>query len=175
MKNEPKVLISAKVKPSTLNAIKADAEKDDRTVSYIAAQILDNYYKPKKDKMDEFQETIDTNMSLKGELLDAYFDTFWDAGMRKIGKKKAQSLFNKIILKLGYTYAGSFTGNLVRDIQKRLKINQLGFAEMHPTTYLNGERWNDEIREPTNGQAKSTFDELTDKTWAVGIVDALKQ
>jgi len=44
MKNEQKVLLSAKVKPSTRKGIEKDAEKDDRTVSYIAAQILDNHY-----------------------------------------------------------------------------------------------------------------------------------
>tara|TARA_R110000851_G_scaffold303263_1_gene460802 strand:+ start:1650 stop:2270 length:621 start_codon:yes stop_codon:yes gene_type:complete len=78
-----------------------------------------------------------------------HFDEFWASGIRKVNKKKAQSLFNNILKKQGDKDA--FTARLALDIANRLTSNQLGFAEMHPTTYLNGERWNDEVM--TNDQS----------------------
>ena len=84
---------------------------------------------------------------IKGGLVegDRLFELFWAAGMRKVNKKKAKPLFLAFIKKAGATYEEAYTNNLIQDIQMRLNSNQLGFAEMHPTTYLNGERWNDEV------------------------------
>lgn len=77
---------------------------------------------------------------------DLLFDEFWKSGIRKANKKKAQSLFNNLLKKQGTPH--KFTDMLIADIQERLRINQQGFSEMHPTTYLNGERWNDEKVNP---------------------------
>jgi len=71
------------------------------------------------------------------------FDLFWESGIRKVNKKKAKSLFNNLLKK--QDDIGVFTSKLCRDVSARLNSNQLGFAEMHPTTYLNGERWKDEV------------------------------
>jgi len=73
----------------------------------------------------------------------AMFDWFWAAGMKKTNKKKAHSLFKSLLKK--QDDAVVFTRMLIADVEARLNSNQLGFAEMHPTTYLNGERWNDEV------------------------------
>lgn len=70
------------------------------------------------------------------------FEQFWHAGMRKINKKKARSLFDRVIKK--QEQQELFTQYLVTDIQKRLDLCQFGFSSMHPTTYLNQERWNDD-------------------------------
>jgi len=88
---------------------------------------------------------------------DRLFELFWLAGMKKTNKKKAKPLFLTIIKKAGPTYEEATTTMLIGDIQKRLNSNQLGFAEMHPTTYLNGERWNDEVinHENTTGTSQS--------------------
>ncbi len=77
-----------------------------------------------------------------------HFETFWNAGMRKISKKKAQSLFNNL-LKKSKTEPAMFAEMLCKDVRARIQANQLGFADMHPTTYLNGERWTDDIHSPT--------------------------
>jgi hypothetical protein len=76
--------------------------------------------------------------------LDELFEQFWNAGMVKVNKKKARQIFTKLAKKEEDVF--SFTENLIIDIQKRLEIRQLGFSAMHPTTYLNGERWDDEYR-----------------------------
>lgn len=79
-------------------------------------------------------------------LIELAFDLFWSSGIRKVNKKKSLSIFKSLAKK---NCTKDFTvelmaGSMVTDIKQRLANNQLGFAEMHPTTYLNGERWNDE-------------------------------
>lgn len=81
--------------------------------------------------------------------LDLLFDKFWLSGIRKVNKKKARPLFLKILAKEDDKVF--FASSLCNDVHLRLMANQLGFAEMHPTTYLNGERWNDEIKPPQLG------------------------
>ena len=73
------------------------------------------------------------------------FDDFWHSGIRKVNKKKAKALFSNLLKKPRELSKLDFTYRLIQDIKTRLASNQLGFAEMHPTTYLNGERWNDEV------------------------------
>ena len=98
------------------------------------------------------------------------FEQFWRSGIRKVNKKKTLALFNNLLKK--QTDAASFTEILILDVKARLNSNQLGFAEMHPTTYLNGERWEDAInhRLPALAERKTTFENLTDRSWADSII-----
>ena len=75
------------------------------------------------------------------------FDFFWEAYPKKVNKKRAKEiwcgkikpsreLFKQII---GHIYSMSKT----REWSK-----QGGTFIPHPTTYLNGERWEDEIPKP---------------------------
>ncbi len=74
---------------------------------------------------------------------DHLFDQFWASGIRKSNKKKARLAFDRALPREGKPF---FTDRLCRDIAARIHADQLGFTEMHPTTYLNGERWEDEIK-----------------------------
>ena len=91
------------------------------------------------------------------------FEIFWDAGMRRVNKKAARKAFDRII-KLEDDKE-EFVFMLQQDIKKRLAAAQFGFDAMHPATYLNGERWQDEIRQ-VNSRLLHT---LTDRSWADGI------
>jgi hypothetical protein len=97
----------------------------------------------KKDKDSDNESDKDSIKTLDQNEFDRRFELFWLSGIRKVNKKKTKSLFNNL-LKNYYGDPDEFVGELIADVQARLKLNQLGFAEMHPTTYLNGERWNDE-------------------------------
>ena len=94
------------------------------------------------------------------------FERFWLSGMRKVNKKKAASLFGALLKKATPTYEEAFTNQLVKDVKRRIESNQLGFAEMHPTTYLNGERWNDEVI-PNGNQDKSGQHQRAPKRTAI--------
>jgi uncharacterized protein YdaU (DUF1376 family) len=97
------------------------------------------------------------------------FNQFWFAGMSKTNKKKAAALFGRVLSK--QSNPGEFTAMLCSDIKNRLAANQLGFAEMHPTTYLNGERWNDQQPAHRPAEKSSLIGMLTDRSWADGFID----
>ena len=102
---------------------------------------------------------------------DAMFEMFWNAGMRKVNKKKARPLFIKIV-KAQKISAWDATHRLIDDIKQRLiDEKQFGFDGMHPTTYLNGERWEDEhvkAKIPTSPLEMTTQQMLNDRSWAEG-------
>lgn len=99
-------------------------------------------------KTENTQETPVDNISI-----DQVFEQFWNAGMVKTGKKKALSIFTSIV-KRDKLDAGEFAAKLEADVRARVKAGQFGFDKLHPTTYLNGERWNDAA--PAPGHKPST-------------------
>ena len=76
--------------------------------------------------------------------LDAGFSTFWAAGMVKTGKKASRKAFAAAV-KRHKAAPVAFGERLAEDVRRRLAAGQMGFDRMHPTTYLNGDRWEDEI------------------------------
>ena len=100
------------------------------------------------------------------------FEIFWNSGMRKLNKKKAKTIFSRLGKASGD--ALSLAMSLRFDIQTRIKLKQFGFDSMHPTTYLNGERWEDEMPK-ASVQPRLTKDitleeRLTDTSWADDII-----
>lgn len=79
------------------------------------------------------------------------FDLFWFAGMRKIGKVKALAAFKKAAKNADMDLQG-FSRMLSKDVANRVG-KQMGFDQMHPATYLNGQRWNDESPSAINAPA----------------------
>lgn len=74
------------------------------------------------------------------------FDEFWSAFPRKENKKKAEEVWKRKKL-------DSIADQIVADVTDRAARHKQwldGFIP-HPTTYLNGERWTDEIREAPLG------------------------
>lgn len=109
---------------------------------------------------------------------DQLFEQFWCAGMRKMNKKKCRGLFNGLLKRLKdpefaakYKDPPYLTMILINDIQTRLEINQFGFNRLHPATYLNNERWEDDLYqdEPLES-TQDAMKTLTDTTWADHIV-----
>lgn len=107
---------------------------------------------------------------VNNELEDA-FNLFWSAGMKKSNKTKSYTAFRKLSGKTPMEFAEK----LAVDIKARLSNQQLGFDKMMPTTYLNGQRWDDEqsIQQPVlrtiDQRAGTTLTErLTNTDWAQG-------
>ena len=84
-------------------------------------------------------------------LLEENFEKFWCAGMLKVGSKKAALSKFKSAQKASKLSLEEFTQMLCDDIAKRVEIEQFGFDKLHPTTYLNQERWNDEQAKGNTG------------------------
>lgn len=80
------------------------------------------------------------------EIDQAFESVFWSAGMVKKGKQKAMSAFRSQFQEWRKESRGTpeqFAQMLAEDIACR-KGKQFGFDNLHPATYLNGQRWNDE-------------------------------
>ena len=107
----------------------------------------------KPDKSPKKPKPLTTNQepltNINKPSVEDLFKRFWSSGICKVNRKKSFSIFEKLIK--SQSNPDSFTEFLVVDIQKRLDFGQLGFDQMHPTTYLNGERWTDETPINTGG------------------------
>lgn len=117
----------------------------------------DNNTKDKKDNENTMSEQVRTECkkspSLHEETDCAFEEIFWLAGMVKGGKAKAKSAFRTQFKAWRKESGGTpeqFAQFLADDIASR-KGKQFGFDKLHPSTYLNGQRWNDEkpVPEPT--------------------------
>lgn len=78
------------------------------------------------------------------------FEAFYSAGLPKKNRKKAESAFKTQAKKHGDPLA--FGKMLAENIKGRLGTGELGFDAMHPSTYLNQQRWLDEVA-PQDGYA----------------------
>ncbi|ELY5941298.1 replication protein [Cronobacter malonaticus] len=96
----------------------------------------------------------------------AFENIFWRAGMVKKGKQKAISAFRSQFQEWRKESRGTpeqFAQMLAEDIACR-KGKQFGFDNLHPATYLNGKRWNDDKPTPETPQAKSSSTITVSKT-----------
>ena len=90
------------------------------------------------------------------ETEDFYFTEFWNAYPKKAGdKQKAKRIYIKLIRS---NIKPDFHVFILTDIASRIKNKVFGFSAMHPSTYLNGERWNDEIIEKVPELLKLPFE-----------------
>lgn len=169
-KEEAKVKLSpfwtSKEMKANVKVISASLEKNyTNTMIHLVQSGIESYLKDKAKKSTPYTEDanpvpindavekpkkpVNTRgpsdfEKLKSDIDD--FDIFWKAGMAKNNRKKAFSLFESLAPKHGGTF--EFAKMLREDINERINVGQMGFDAMHPTTYLNGERWNDEIKTP---------------------------
>ncbi|WKM72923.1 replication protein [Klebsiella oxytoca] len=123
----------------------------------------DNTTKDKKDIKNTLPEQVQAkqkNTSDRHEKTDRAFEkVFWCAGMKKTGKQAAMKSFRtqfELWRKVSGGSPDEFAGILAEDVRSRLG-KQFGFENLHPATYLNGKRWEDEKpAQPANHPAPSS-------------------
>ena len=94
------------------------------------------------------------------------FAMFWESGIRKVGKKDAEKIFSRIIKK--QKDPDRFTEQIIQDVKARISSNQFGFDRMHPSTYLNGERWLDEITREAHASTNGSLFDISQQKYASG-------
>ncbi|MEP9807820.1 replication protein [Klebsiella sp. GW_Kp181] len=123
----------------------------------------DNTTKDKKDNKNTLPEQVQAkqkNTSDRHEKTDQAFEkVFWCAGMKKTGKQAAMKSFRtqfELWRKVSGGSPDEFAGILAEDVRSRLG-KQFGFENLHPATYLNGKRWEDDKpAQPANQPAPSS-------------------
>jgi len=90
---------------------------------------------------------------------DGDFLAFWAEYPRKVGKKKARTAF----LRLGRSLLPEILDCLGRHKASKDWTKDDGEYIPHPTTWINGERWTDEVREDPrarkSGESWTTYQE----------------
>ncbi len=118
--------------------------------------VTGKYYKEKKifPKVDEF-ETVDLHETLPplASVIVPTFQDFWDAYAYKKGRKKAEEKWNRLkpLEKVACMKAvPAYVENTM--IPGSSPTNTKKQFRMHPLTYLNGARWEDEIYPVQNNE-----------------------
>lgn len=128
----------------------------------------DNITKDKKDNKNTLPEQVRSEpekaakpAKVNSEIQQAFESVFWCAGMVKTGKQKAAQSFKAQFQSWRKDTGGTpeqFARMLAEDITSR-KGKQFGFDKLHPASYLNGQRWQDDKPEaaPVTSNVKSAI------------------
>jgi hypothetical protein len=138
------------------NWIYTEAAKEDRSPGYYLAKLI----RPMITKIDgdaHLQESLPISSPAQDKGYG--FDEWWALYPKKADKKAAK---RKWITNNLYRIASK----LIQDVRNRLESDSQwknGFIP-NPTTYINGERWNDELQIDPKSQREKEADD-----WANGI------
>lgn len=94
---------------------------------------------------------LDQSKIARKELEESSFEYWWKSYPTKTAKKAAFKAWQKVIKKMDSEKVGELTNHIVQDVAFRLDALSngddrfIGFDRLHPTTYLNQERYNDDI------------------------------
>lgn len=114
-------------KSAKVRRAKAIENTDKKNARSTSADVPLNHKDKDKDKYKD-------KTSSKSD--DGRFSLFWSSCPKKVDKKKAEVAFNRL--------SKTKQESAINDISKRYVTTEKQYIP-NPTTYLHGERWNDEI------------------------------
>lgn len=82
----------------------------------------------------------------KGKENEKQFETFWNLYPRKINKKKSKQIFLSLSKKSDFDLSFVMS-QLKKQTEQQGWIKENGKWVPHPTTWLNNEKWNDEVED----------------------------
>ena len=94
---------------------------------------------------------LDQSKIAREELIESSFDYWWEAYPTKTARKAAFKKWQSITKKMDDNIVTELTNHIVSDVRFRLDglangdDRFIGFDRLHPTTYLNQERYNDDF------------------------------
>lgn len=135
------------------------SNRDTRRDSQFTRILIVNYERFQPQKLEEKDSERDTRRTRKGQRRDRNnnvknadngnnesFDRFWSEYPRKVSKKKAQDSWRRI------NPSPELAEKIIEAVKKVKQTAQWkkdgGQFIPHPATYLNQERWNDELSPP---------------------------
>ncbi len=109
----------------------------------------------KEDQKHCASALVEKKINLRVNLCIDKFNSIWWYWPNKANKKKALTTWTNYFKKNKTLSPEKVANMIIEDISQRCSANQIGFDKMHFTTYMNGERWTDEVP-VTAEQAKQT-------------------
>lgn len=114
-------------------------------------------------ELKQSKDSIQTN-----SVIDQLFEQFWLAGMARVGGKAKTLTRIKAKVKANPKLEiQSFILFLINDVEKRIASGQYGFDRLHPSRYIQDERYNDDIQ--TNSSPVNNIED-NDTDWAAGVL-----
>lgn len=114
-------------------------------------------------------DNVNVNENIYVHLHAQWFDAFWDLYPRKVNKKKSKEKFLKICKD------EKIFNSIMRGLKKQMKSvewqNDGGKYIPHPTTWLNGERWLDEVDESSDDSNTNDMNAIADEIFGFGDED----
>ncbi|MDC8803913.1 replication protein [Halomonas pacifica] len=127
---------------------KAPQAKSRQNGNAVTKMVTKSVTKSGTHKRQKDMTTADAVVNAQS-LRDA-FEVFYGAGLPKKDRKRAEDKFKRTAKRLNCDPM-ELAQYLANDIAKRIAAEQQGIDRLHPTTYLNNERWLDDIEEPAPG------------------------
>ena len=108
------------------------------TITKISQMKEQETWQPIPDINTDINTDVNKDINTIGQ--NDLFNEFWEEYPRKVNKKKARTTYKRKVDKELHEI-------IIKDLNKRKRSKQWQEEKFipHPTTYLNGERWNDEI------------------------------
>lgn len=124
---------------------------------------------PKEDVEKSKKKEQEPPLPPKGDAVDL-FDQFWSAYPNKTCKAKAHAKWDK--LKVTPDLFAQIMTGLRRQCESLAWTKDNGQFVPHPTTWLNGERWNDEVRNTGNvHHLPSRHHGFAERDYTVGLFE----
>ena len=128
---------------------KTDKKKKKKRFIRVYTEMLQGYTQNSDKGMHNIVTVNNTSINNTSTNKDiAQFDEFWSKYPNRVGKKRALASFNRLVKN------ESTFNAIMNDLEKRKGFEQWtnndGKYIPHPSTYLNGEMWNDEYRSNNN-------------------------
>jgi len=127
--------ISADISEEANSLLVALVNKHERSKGWLIDKMIKKYCQeeaPKEKAPRSKPKTYPKN-------IEEQFEILWQAKGRKGAKTKAYTKYRSMLSNESEETCESLTGLLVAHIES--SMNEIGFPELHLTTYLNQERW----------------------------------
>jgi hypothetical protein len=116
--------------------------KNHDSIMTQSAKPMQDQIRLDKTRVDKIKQ-LDQSKIDRAKVVSEAFDYFWlNMKLSKKSKQSASKSFYKATVKMDDPM--HFAKHLVDDTETRFNNKQIGFDMLHPSTYLNGQRWEDE-------------------------------
>ena len=140
MKRDTK--ISADISKEAKAALDEYSDKHDRSRSWLLNRMILKFCVDVEPEQKEGTKAPRSKPKVYPKNLDEQFELLWEAKGKKgakNGARGAYNIFKKLAEGATEETCETFTKTLIDDINKNR--HEMGYPEMHLTTYLNSERW----------------------------------
>lgn len=126
-------------------------DQHDRSISWVVNRAI----KSAKEKVDDAgAKKSPTSKQVDTTEIDDAFERFYSAGLVKKSKQAAYKAFKSLVKEFKCNPM-EFAELLAADIKNRINAKEFGVDALHPSTYLNQRRWDDEITNTGRTQENS--------------------